>query len=116
MERGLSQSEQRFERLHLRFPDAVTGDDVEQRVTVMVAQLVVELALFRFEFAEDCLLLFRREVFRYLALGAAQDEGAQGLSEQLSRLFIGVSPGARSEERRVGNEWRSARARVAVTN
>src|SRR5882672_6593642 len=91
MESGLAQSEQRLERLYLRFSDAVAGDAVEQRVAVMVAQFVVEFALLRLEFAEDGLLLFRRQVFRDLALGAAQDEGAQGLGEQLSRLGAGVS-------------------------
>src|SRR5262245_3016592 len=91
MERGLAQPEQRLERLYLRFRDAAARDAIYQRVPVMVPQFLVELALFRSEFAEDCLLLFRRQVFRNLALGAAQDEGSHGLSESPPRLFIGIS-------------------------
>src|SRR5262245_51259179 len=83
--------------MYLRFRDPLARDAVEQRVAVMVAQFVIEFALRRFEFAEDSLLLFLREVFSDLLLGAAQDKRAQGLGEQLPRLFAGVSRGAARE-------------------
>jgi hypothetical protein len=41
MQRGLAQSKQSFERLYLRFRDAVARYAVQQRIAVMVAQLVV---------------------------------------------------------------------------
>src|SRR5215472_46028 len=56
----------------------------------MLSQLVIELALWRFELAVDGLLGARRQFAGDLILGAAQYERPQRLRQQLSRVLVRI--------------------------
>ena len=86
MARRLAQAQQRFEDLDLRLVDADAIDLRQQRLAVMLAQFVVELALRVVELAVDRLLEFLRQVRRDLLLGAAEDERPQRAGEKRARL------------------------------
>ena len=73
---GLAQPQQRFQHLDLGLRQALGLDPLEQRIAVVLAQLVVELALRGLQLAVDGLLGLGRKVARHLLLGAAQDERA----------------------------------------
>jgi hypothetical protein len=60
MNRRLAQAQQRFENLNLRPLDPHTLDAFQQTLAVMLAQLVVQLALFALELAVKGLFHFLR--------------------------------------------------------
>ena len=65
-------------------------DPPEQRNAVVLAQLVIELSLLRFELAIHCLLGFGRQFTRHLLLGSAQDKRPQRVTQQAARFLSGL--------------------------
>jgi len=87
----LPQSEQGLKHLDLGFGHSVCLNAAEQRVSIVLAQLVVELALLGFHLAINGLLAFRRQFARNLLLGAAQDEGLERARQQAACLPIRIT-------------------------
>ena len=91
MARRLAQAQQGFQHLNLGAVHADRFDRLEQRLAVVIAQFVVELALFRLQLAVERLLGFLGQVLGDLLLGAAQDEGPQALGENGAGFRVRVA-------------------------
>ena len=87
----LAQSQQRLQHLDLGFRQALRGHRLQQRIAVVQAQFVVELALRGLQLAEEGLLGFGRKLARHLLLGAPQNERAQRVGQQDARFRAGVA-------------------------
>src|SRR4051812_34443690 len=90
----LPQAQQRLEDLDLRLPDPVARDAPEQRVPVVLAQLVVELALGGFQVAVDRLFGLLGQVFRNLLLSAPEEERPEGFRQERPGLLAGFAEAA----------------------
>src|SRR5437588_11327754 len=100
MTSGLPQAQQRFQHLDLGLRQTLVLNPLEQRVAVVLAQLVVELALDKIHFTMNGLLAFGWQFAGHLLFGSAQDERPQRLSQHSAGLFVWVAHGpARNSER-----------------
>jgi hypothetical protein len=91
---GLTEAEERFEDMDLGAIDADVVDLFEEEGAVVIAEVVVLFALFGFELAVEGLLKLGREVFGDPIFGAAEDERAKGLGEELFGDRVRVAAGA----------------------
>ena len=64
---------------------------LQQRVAVVLAQFVVELALGGLQLAVDGLLGLGGKFRRHLLLGAAQDERPQRVGQQAAGFLVGIA-------------------------
>ena len=84
----LAQAQQRLQHVHLRLLQPVARDAPEQRRSVVVAQLVVQLALRAHQIAVHRQLRPRRQLRRDLRLRAPQDERADAAREHVDRAAV----------------------------
>ena len=86
--RGLSQSEQRFENVHLGLGQALILDDPKQRVAVMGTHLVVQPLLIGPHLAKDRLFELFGKFAGHALLSASQDERLQAVSQNAAGLDV----------------------------
>src|SRR5947209_13234628 len=88
---GLAQAEQGFKHLDLGLRQTFCIDALQQEIPIVLAQLVVELALFRFHLAVNGLLAFGRQLARNLLLGAAQNEWLESMGKEPAGFPIRIT-------------------------
>src|SRR5262249_32856270 len=94
---GLAQTKQGFEHVDFGLRQAIGFDAFQQRIAIVLAELIVEFSLQRFELAVDRLLCLGRKLACNLFLGATKDEWTQSVRQQTARVLVGAAAGDTSE-------------------
>src|SRR5262249_8963473 len=87
---GLAQPEQRFQDLDLGLADPFTLDAVQECLAIMSAEVVIALALGRFQFAKYRLFNLGRQIWSTFFLGSPEEERPERLAQKLSPLLVGA--------------------------
>ncbi len=94
MTRDLPQAQERFQHLDLGLVDPLCRDPRQQRLAIMLAQLVVKGALILIQLAEDRLLHLFRQIASHLLLRSPEDKWLQRPRQQQSAVIIQRAAGA----------------------